>query len=102
MHVAIVHIQVKPEFLEPFIEATLDNARNSLQEPGVVRFDFFQQKENPTRFSLVEIYYTPEDHLKHRETAHYLRWRDAVTDWMAEPRQGVQYINLFPDDAGWK
>jgi quinol monooxygenase YgiN len=102
MHIVIVHIQVKPEYLDAFIEATQDNVRNSLQEAGVLRFDFLQQKDDPTRFALYEVYHTPEDQLAHRETAHYLRWRDTATDMMAAPRQGVTYTNLLPEDATWR
>ncbi len=95
MHIVHVHVHVKPDQLEAFQTATLDNARNSTQEPGVLRFDVLQQADDPTRFLLIEIYKHPDDQLKHRETAHYLRWRDAVTDMMAEPRQAMKYTNLF-------
>ncbi len=101
MHVLMVHIHVKPEYIESFKEATLANARGSIQEPGVVRFDVLQQADDPTRFSLYEVYHAPEDHAKHRETAHYLTWRDTVTEMMAETRQAVKLINLFPDDQNW-
>ncbi len=101
MHILLVHIHVKPEALEAFQRATLDNAQNSVQEPGVVRFDFLQQAEDPSRFTLVEVYRTPEDHARHRETAHYLRWRSTVEEMMAEPRQGIKYRAVFPTDAGW-
>ncbi len=96
MHIVFVHVHVKPDCVEAFREAILANARGSLKEPGVVRFDVFQQAEDPTRFTLVEIYHTLEDQLKHRETAHYLQWRDSVGDMMAEPRQGIRYIQLDP------
>lgn len=101
MHVLMVHIRVKPEAIEPFKEAIVENARNSIQEEGVIRFDVFQQTDDPTRFSLVEVYRTPEDHARHRETAHYQKWRDSVAEMMAEPRVGVQYINIFPDNNQW-
>ena len=101
MYIVHVHIQVKEESVPDFIEATLDNARNSVQEPGIARFDAVQQQDDPTRFVLVEVYYTPEDQARHRETAHYLRWRQTVADMMAEPRQGIKYANLFPADEGW-
>jgi len=91
-----VHIQVKPDRIEDFKRATLENARNSLKEPGVARFDFLQQKDDPSRFVLIEIYRTPEDPVRHKETAHYQKWRDSVADWMAEPRKGVSYEALFP------
>ncbi len=101
MLVVVVHIHVKPEYLDAFIEATLENARNSIQEPDIARFDMIQQADDPTRFVLIEAYRTPEGQAKHRETAHYLKWRDAATDMMAEPRTGIKYTNLFPDDRDW-
>jgi (4S)-4-hydroxy-5-phosphonooxypentane-2,3-dione isomerase len=101
MHIVLVHVHVKMEFIDAFIAASLDNARNSVQEPGVARFDVIQQKEDPTRFTLIEVYRTPEDPARHKETAHYNAWRAAVTDMMAKPRQGEAYANLFPDDTGW-
>lgn len=96
MFTAVVYIHVKPEFVDAFIEASLENARNSVQEPGVVRFDVLQQQDDPTRFILYEIYKAPEDQLAHRETAHYARWRDTVADMMAEPRTVTRYDVLFP------
>jgi quinol monooxygenase YgiN len=101
MHIVLVSVHVKPDCVEAFKTAILVNARASIQEPGVVRFDVLQQAEDPTRFTLYEVYHSAEDQLKHRDSAHYLRWRDAVTDMMAEPRQGVRYLNLLPDDAGF-
>ncbi len=102
MHVLIVTIHVRPAFRDAFIEATLDNVRNSHEEPGVVRFDFLQNADDPNRFALYEVYHSPDDHAAHRETAHYARWRDAVTDWMADTRIGSKYVNLFPADAAWQ
>ncbi len=96
-----VHVAVKPECVEAFRAATLDNARASLQEPGVARFDVVQQADDPTRFVLVEVYRDPDAPARHKATAHYARWRDAVADLMAEPRRSVRYANAFPDDAGW-
>ncbi len=101
MLVVHVHVHVKPEFVEAFHQATLENARNSLQEPGVARFDVAQQSDDPTRFVLVEVYRTPEDAGRHKETDHYPVWRDTVAEMMAEPRRSVKYVNLFPDEAGW-
>jgi quinol monooxygenase YgiN len=69
---------------------------------GVVRFDFLQQVEDPTRFTLVEVYYTPADQLTHRDTRHYQVWKDAATDMMEEPRAGIMYKNLLPADEAWK
>jgi len=96
-----VHVHVKPNMIEAFKAATLENARNSVKEPGVARFDVIQQVDDPTRFVLVEVYRTPEDAALHKETTHYPVWRDTVADMMAEPRQGVKYANVFPDDPGW-
>lgn len=99
----IVHIQirVKPEFVEQFKEATIENGRNSVKEPGVARFDVVQQQDDPTRFVLVEVYRTSGAPARHRETAHYLAWRDRAEPMMAEPRSRVVYFPVFPDDQGW-
>ncbi|WCJ61278.1 antibiotic biosynthesis monooxygenase [Fontisphaera persica] len=101
MLVVHVHVQVKPECVEAFKEATLANARASVQEPGIARFDVVQQADDPTRFVLVEVYRTAEAPAAHKETAHYAAWRDAVAPMMAVPRSSVKYTNLFPADAGW-
>ena len=96
-----VHVHVKPDALEAFRAATVDNAGHSVQEPGVARFDVVQSVEDPTRFVLVEVYRSPEAQASHKETAHYQRWRDAVADLMAEPRTSVRYADVFPDAQGW-
>ncbi|OGO11408.1 MAG: antibiotic biosynthesis monooxygenase [Chloroflexi bacterium RBG_16_47_49] len=96
MFVVIVQANVKPESIQAFIIATLDNASNSVQEPGVARFDFYQQSDDPTRFTLIEIYRSDDAPNKHRNTAHYARWRDAVVDMLAEPRTKVTYDILYP------
>lgn len=101
MLVVHVHVQVKPEWIEAFKEATLANARASVQEPGMARFDVVQQADDPTRFVLVEVYRTAEAPAAHKETAHYAAWRDAVAPMMAAPRASVKYANVFPPDAGW-
>ncbi len=101
MHIVHVHIHVKPDQIEAFKTASLDNARNSVREPGIARFDFIQDAADASRFVLVEVYRTPEAAVRHKETAHYQTWRDTVASMMAEPRTGVKYINLFPDDQGW-
>lgn len=90
----IVHVQihVKPEFVEAFAEATRENARNSVQEPGITRFEALQQTDDPTRFLLMETYKEASDQARHRETAHYAKWRDTVADMMAEPRTPVKYV----------
>lgn len=101
MHVVHVHVHVLPEYIEAFIEAALANARSSVQEAGVARFDVIQQQDDPARFVLVEVYRTPEAPAAHKQTAHYLVWRDTVAPMMAEPRQAVTFTPLFPDEAGW-
>lgn len=101
MLVVHVHVHVKPDCVDAFREATIENARNSVQEAGIARFDVIQQADDPTRFVLVECYRTAEAPAQHKETAHYLKWRDAVADMMAEPRTSVKYTNVFPDDSGW-
>jgi len=101
MLIVHVHIHVKPESVDDFLEATIANARQSVQEPGIARFDVVQQADDPTRFVLIEAYRTPEAPAQHKSTAHYIRWRDAVAWMMAEPRSSVQFENIFPGDEGW-
>lgn len=101
MFIVHVHVHVKPEYLDAFKTATVENARNSVQEPGIARFDVIQQQDVPTRFVLVEVYRDTDAPARHKETAHYLAWRDAVADMLAEPRYGVKYDNVFPDETGW-
>jgi autoinducer 2-degrading protein len=100
MHVTLVHVQVKPEHVQDFIEATRANHEASIREPGNLRFDVLHSATDPTRFVLYEAYATKEHAANHRETAHYARWRDTVSDWMACPRQGVVYVGLFPEREG--
>jgi quinol monooxygenase YgiN len=92
MMIVHVHVHVKPESVAAFLAATIKNARNSIQEPGIERFDVFQQADDPARFLLIEIYREPEAQARHRETAHYAVWRDAVAGMMAEPRSAVKYV----------
>ena len=101
MFIVHVFVHVKPDRIEDFKQATLENARNSVLEPGIARFDVVQHLEDPTRFILVEVYRTPEDPAKHKETAHYKKWRDTVEDMMAESRTSIKLTNLFPDEKGW-
>ncbi|HEY5910319.1 MAG TPA: antibiotic biosynthesis monooxygenase [Verrucomicrobiae bacterium] len=101
MLVVHVHVQVKPEYIEAFKEATLANARASVKEPGIARFDVVQQRETPTHFILVEAYRDAQAPTAHKETSHYQAWRDAVAPMMAEPRSSVKCENVFPDDRGW-
>ena len=97
----VIHVHVKPEYVESFKQATLANARESIKEPGIARFDCVQQQDDGTRFVLVEVYRTPEAPAAHKETRHYQTWRDAVAPMMAEPRSSVKFENLFPEDARW-
>jgi quinol monooxygenase YgiN len=99
MLIVHVHVHVKPEFIEPFKLATLDNARASIKEPGVARFDILQQQDDLSRFVFVEAYRSAEAAAAHKETAHYKTWRDAAAPMMAEPRSSVKFSNVFPDDA---
>ena len=101
MLIVHVFVHVKPEQVEAFKTSTLENARNSLKEPGIARFDIIQQQDDPTRFVLVEVYRTSEDPARHKETAHYQKWRDTVADMMAEPRSSIKYANVFPNEQGW-
>jgi len=101
MFIVHVFVQVKPESIEAFREASLANARNSVLEPGVARFDVLQQRDDPARFVLVEVYRSEADAGKHKETAHYQIWRDTVAAMMAEPRSSIKFTNLYPVDAGW-
>jgi autoinducer 2-degrading protein len=102
MLIVHVHVHVKPDCVQAFCSASLENARQSVQEPGIARFDVIQQNDDPTRFVLVEVYRTADDPGRHKETAHYQTWRDAVADMMAEPRSSVKFTNMFPQDAGWE
>jgi quinol monooxygenase YgiN len=98
MHIVHVHVHVKHESVEAFKQATIENARKSIQEPGIARFDVIQQMDDPTRFVLVEVYKTAEASAAHKETPHYKLWRDAVMRMMEEPRQGIRYATIFPKD----
>lgn len=101
MLIVHVYIHVKPEFVEAFRKATIENAAASVQEQGIARFDVVQQAGDPTRFVLVEAYRTPDAPAAHKETAHYAKWRDTVAEMMAEPRTSVKYENVFPGEEGW-
>lgn len=101
MLIVHVFVHVKPDKVEAFQAATLENARHSIQEAGLARFDVIQQQDDPTRFVLVEVYRTPDDPMRHKETTHYQKWRDTVADMMAEPRKSIKYTNLFPNEQGW-
>jgi autoinducer 2-degrading protein len=101
MLIVHVHIQVKPECVEAFKAATLENARQSLREPGIARFDVIQQADDSTRFLLAEAYRSVEATAAHKETQHYQVWRDTVASMMAEPRTSVKFANVFPEDSRW-
>ncbi len=101
MHILHVHVHVRPGCVEAFRTATLANARASVREPGVARFDVVQQADDPARFVLLEAYRSPAAHAAHRETPHYQAWRDAVAPLMAEPRTSATFAAVFPDDTGW-
>ncbi len=101
MLIVQVHVHVKADQVAAFRAASIENAKQSVREPGVARFDVIQQQDDPTRFMLVEVYRTANDPAKHKETAHYKKWRDMVESMMAEPRTNVKYANVFPDERGW-
>ncbi len=101
MLIVHVHVHVRPEFIAEFRNATVENASNSVREPGIVRFDVVQQQDDPSRFVLVEVYRSVEATVRHKETAHYAKWRDAVAPMMAEARTSVKYGNVFPADDEW-
>lgn len=101
MLIVHVFVHVKPECIEAFKAASIENAKNSINEPGIARFDVIQQSDDPSRFLLVEIYRTPEAPGQHKETEHYKIWRDTVADMMAEPRTSIKYTNIFPGEKGW-
>jgi autoinducer 2-degrading protein len=103
MHVVCVHVHVKPERRDDFLAASLENARGTVEEPGNLRFDVLQQADDPNRFLLYEVYRDEAGMQAHKETRHYARWRDAVDDWMAEPRRGVKHISCFPEsESAWE
>ena len=101
MFIVHVFVHVKPDQVEAFKAATIENARHSVEEPGIARFDVIQQVDDPTRFVLVEVYRTPDDPARHKQTAHYATWRDTVESMLAEPRTSIRYVNVFPDESGW-
>jgi len=101
MFIIHVFVSVKPDQVEAFKAATLENARDSVKEPGIARFDVLQQKDDPARFLIVEVYRTPDDPARHKETAHYQKWRDTVADMMAEKRKSIKYANVFPGEEDW-
>jgi autoinducer 2-degrading protein len=101
MYVVCVTVHVTSEHVDSFIQATLENARQSRKEPGNVRFDVLQAEAEPAQFFLYEVYREKEDFARHQQTPHYLRWKESVAPWMAKPRQGVRHVSLFPGEDGW-
>lgn len=101
MQIVHVHVRVKPDSIEQFKEATVENAGKSIEEPGIARFDVVQDISDPARFVLIEVYRSPEAPAAHKETAHYEKWRDTVAELMAEPRTSIRYTNVFPFDESW-
>ncbi|MCD6166537.1 antibiotic biosynthesis monooxygenase [candidate division KSB1 bacterium] len=101
MYVVCVTVHVKDGHADNFLNATLDNARNTRKESGNVRFDVLQAVENPNQFFLYEVYREEADFRKHQQTEHYLRWKQTVKDWMAQPRQGIKYHSIFPESTEW-
>jgi quinol monooxygenase YgiN len=101
MLIVHVHVHVKADQVEAFRAASVENAKDSVREPGVARFDVVQQQDDPTRFVLVEVYRSVNDPARHKETTHYQKWRDVVEGMMAEPRTSVKYTHVFPDPDGW-
>ena len=102
MHIVHVFVRVKPEYIDAFKAASLENASNSVEEPGIARFDIIQRQDDVTRFVLLEVYH--DEHLApaaHKQTVHYSRWRDTVAEMMAEPRYAIKYANIYPDNSGW-
>ena len=98
MLIVHVHIEVKPESIADFGAASAENASNSMQEPGIARFDVLQQADDPSHFMLVEVYRDLDATVRHKETPHYAKWRDTVAPMMAQPRSSVKYANVYPPD----
>jgi (4S)-4-hydroxy-5-phosphonooxypentane-2,3-dione isomerase len=101
MFILIVNLHVKPEHIDAFREATIENARNSIKEEGILRFDFLQQTDDPTRFALYEVYRNADAPAKHRETAHFNAWAAKAAEMLAEPRTRTTFGNVFPPDQNW-
>ncbi len=101
MYVVCVTVYVKPDRVDAFIEATVENARGSRTEPGNQRFDVLQSEAEPTRFFLYEVYRHKDDFAAHQRTPHYGKWKATVAPWMERPREGVKHYSLFPGDGEW-
>jgi (4S)-4-hydroxy-5-phosphonooxypentane-2,3-dione isomerase len=98
MIVTCVYVHVKPDAIDSFINATISNHRNTVKEPGNIRFDFTQQADDPCKFMIYEVFESEDAVLEHKKTSHYKIWRDTVEDFMAEPRHGVRYKIIEPSD----
>ena len=101
MQILYVYLHVKAEYVEAFKAATVENARNSVQEAGIARFEVLQQADDPTRFVLAEVYRSNDARAQHRATAHYLTWHETVADMLVTPRTRTEYVNIFPDEDAW-
>lgn len=97
-----VDVKVRPESVDAFKQATLTNARASLKEPGVARFDLVQDQADPCHFLLLEVYRSTKAPAEHKQTSHYQTWRDTVEGMMARPRRSAKYDTLHPADPGWE
>ncbi|MCX5735246.1 MAG: antibiotic biosynthesis monooxygenase [candidate division NC10 bacterium] len=102
MYVVCVTVHVAQGQGEAFLQATFENARQSREEPGNVRFDVLQGEADPNQFFLYEAYHSKEDFIRHQQTPHYLTWKETVAPWMAVPRQGVRHLSCYPDAQGWE
>ncbi len=101
MYIVHVFIHVKPDKVQEFEAATLENAKQSVKEPGIARFDLIRQVDDPTHFVLLEVYRAQEGHAQHKETPHYKRWQQIAEPMMAEPRRRIIYENVYPGNSGW-
>lgn len=100
MLIVQVSIRVKQEYIQAFVDASKENAANSINESGIVRFDVLQQEDDPTKFILNEIYRDMEAAVAHKQTTHYKKWKETVAEMMAEPRDSIRYANIYPPDSG--
>jgi (4S)-4-hydroxy-5-phosphonooxypentane-2,3-dione isomerase len=101
MVIVHVFVKIKPDMTEPFKAATLKNAQNSIKEPGILRFDFIQQEDDPLCFLLVEVYKDSNAVAQHKETSHYAEWREKAEHMIAQPRTSTRYVGIFPEDKEW-
>ncbi len=99
MLIVQVNVQIKEEHIQDFIDASIENASKSINEPGIARFDILQELDNPNKFILNEVYLNDSAPAVHKETAHYKKWKETVADMMSEPRFSIKYSNIYPDDT---